>query len=85
MRIVARDAVEAKQREYQVLTASGLDWTAVRATRVVEGPRTRRTKVGTDAGTVGMRVTRGDLADFLTTLASDRAYLRQAPFISSSG
>ncbi len=83
VRILARGAVEAKQREYRVLTGSDLDWTAVRATRVVEGPRTGRVRVGTDAGSIGMRVTRGDLAAFLTRLASDHAYLKQAPFICS--
>jgi putative NADH-flavin reductase len=83
VRILARRAVDAKQREYEVLRRSDLDWTAVRATRVVEGPATGRIRVGTDAGSIGMRVTRGDLAAFLVGLVSDGGYVREAPFISS--
>jgi putative NADH-flavin reductase len=83
VRILARRAVDAKQREYEVLRRSDLDWTAVRATRVVEDPATGRIRVGTDAGSIGMRVTRGDLAAFLVGLVSDGGYVREAPFISS--
>jgi putative NADH-flavin reductase len=83
VRILARRAVDAKQREYEVLSRSDLDWTAVRATRVVEGPATGRVRVGTDAGSIGMRVTRGDLAAFLVSLVWEGGYVREAPFISS--
>lgn len=83
VKILAPQVVEAKQQEYGVISGSGLDWIAVRATRVVEGEPTGHPKIGTDASDMGMRVTRGDLAAFLVQLASDGGYARQAPFISS--
>jgi putative NADH-flavin reductase len=84
VRVLARGAVDAKQREFEVLTRSSVDWTAVRATRVVDGSSTGRPRVGTDAASIGMRVTRGDLAAFMVTLVTDGGYVRQAPFISSA-
>ena len=84
VRTLARDTVAAKQREFAVLQAnSTIVWTAVRPTRVVNGPATDRTRVTLDAGQLGMRVTRGDLARFMVSQLTDRSYIRLAPFISS--
>ncbi len=81
--VLARDAVAAKQREYQVLSSSDVDWTAVRPTRVVDGPSMDNPRIGISAAGIGMRVTRGDLARFIVSEAEQGAYIRRAPFISS--
>ena len=84
VRILARDAVAAKQHEFAVLQAStAIVWTAVRPTRVVDGQATDRPRVTVDAGQLGMRVTRGDLARFIVGQLTDPTYIRMAPFISS--
>ncbi|MEP6753527.1 MAG: NAD(P)H-binding protein [Candidatus Dormiibacterota bacterium] len=84
VRALARDMVAAKQTEFAVLQASStIAWTAVRPTRVVSGSATDRPRVTVDAGQLGMRVTRGDLARFMVGQLTDRSYIRQAPFISS--
>lgn len=84
VRTLARNAVAAKQQEFAVLQANPeIAWTAVRPTRVVDGPATDRPHVTVDAGQLGMRVTRGDLARFIVGQLTDRSYIRLAPFISS--
>ncbi|GAC1639366.1 MAG: hypothetical protein NVS9B11_04810 [Candidatus Dormibacteraceae bacterium] len=84
VRTLASDTVAAKQREFTVLQASStIAWTAVRPTRVVNGSATDRPRVTVNAGDLGMRVTRGDLARFIVGQLGDRSYIRQAPFISS--
>ena len=84
VRLAARNAVEAKQRELDTLLAhSTLDWTAVRPTRVVEGTASARFRVSTDSRAIGVRVTRGDLAAFMVAQLTDSTYIRKAPFVSS--
>ena len=82
--ILARDVVSAKQHEFSVLQESaGIDWTAVRPTRVVDGPATGRVRVELDAGKIGMQVTRGDLARLMVDQLTDQTYIHRAPFVSS--
>lgn len=84
VRVLAAEAVEAKQREFEVLRQAGdIEWTAVRPTRVVPGAATGRSRVSVDARSIGMRVTVGDLAAFMAALVEDGGYIREAPFISS--
>lgn len=54
----------------------------LRPTRVVEGEATGRVEIGPKLH--GFRVTRGDLADAMVTLAVGSDWLRQAPYISQS-
>ena len=84
VRAVARNVVAAKQQEFTVVQASaGIAWTAVRPTRVVDGPATARLRVELDAGRMGMQVTRGDLARFMVDQLTDLTYSHRAPFVSS--
>ena len=82
--ILAADAVRAKANEFKVLQESqGVGWTAVRPTRVVEGPSGDSPRIATEASGIGMQVTRGDLARFIVGQLTDRTYIGRAPFISS--
>ncbi|MEP6753592.1 MAG: NAD(P)H-binding protein [Candidatus Dormiibacterota bacterium] len=84
LRLLARDVVAAKQHEFAALKESaGIAWTAVRPTRVVNGPATDRLRVGVDPGKMGMQVTRGDLARFMVGQLTDQTYFLRAPFVSS--
>lgn len=84
VRLFARHVVTAKQREFEIVSASDLDWVAARPPGVVDGPRTGRYRAGMDLR-LGprSRVTRADLADFLVAQLTDDRWLRQAPFVSS--
>ncbi|MDQ6900061.1 MAG: SDR family oxidoreductase [Candidatus Dormibacteraeota bacterium] len=81
--LLARGQVEAKRREYEVLSASSAEWTAVRPTRIVDGPATERRQVSLDGSHMGMRATRGDVAALLVDEATSPGHPRQAPFVSS--
>lgn len=80
VRLMARNVVEAKQREFDIVGRSGLDWTMVRPPRVVEGGPTGRVEIGEKLH--GFRVTRGDLAEAMVRLAAGQDWLRQAPYVS---
>lgn len=84
VRLLQPVAVASKQREYETLAKSGLNWTAVRPTRVDDRPSTGRVSVGVSAADLGLRVSRIDLAQFMVDQLDDETYQRQAPFISSS-
>lgn len=81
VRRAARWVYEAKRREFELLRATDLAWTAVRPPLVVPGPRTGRVQVRLDRP-ARPRVTTGDLADFLVREAEEARYVRQAPFVS---
>jgi len=80
VRLLARNVVEAKQREFDVVSGSGLDWTMLRPPRVVDGDPTGRVEIGPKLH--GFRVTRGDVGAAMVTLASGSDCLRQAPYVS---
>jgi biliverdin reductase / flavin reductase len=65
------------------IAASALDWTVVRAARLVPGPLTQRYRIGRD-GTLPdvTRISRADLADFVAAQASDRTLAGHAVAIS---
>lgn len=74
--------VEAKQREFDVVIGSGLDWTMLRPPRVVEGEATGRWEIGLKLH--GFQVTRGDVGAAMVTLATGSDWLRHAPYVSES-
>lgn len=81
VRLMARNVVEAKQREFDVVSRSDLDWTMVRPPRVVDGEATGRVEIGPRLH--GLQVTRADLAAAMITLATGSDWLRQAPYVSA--
>ena len=74
----------ADMRAMEALVArSGLDWTVVRAARLVDGPLTQHYRIGQeghlpDIGTIS----RSDLAAFVAREADDAAYIDRAVAIS---
>jgi len=77
--VLARSAVQAKQREFEVLRGSDAEWTAVRPTRIVPGQATGKVKVDRE---IGMQITVGDVAQFMVAQLGDPTYVRRAPIIS---
>jgi putative NADH-flavin reductase len=79
VRRFAKHVLGAKQREYEVLAASGLDWTALRPPLVTDG-----SAVGYRLDlrlSPGARVRRADVAQALVDQLEDRTYLGKAPFV----
>jgi uncharacterized protein YbjT (DUF2867 family) len=82
VRRMATHVLAAKQREYEVFSASSLDWTLVRPPRVVDGAPTGRLAAGPELR--GNRATAGDVAEFMVRELTERTYVRGAPFIASA-
>lgn len=82
VRLAARHVVGAKQREYEVLAESDLEWTALRPALVTDGPN-REYRLGLQLRP-GARVTRRAVARALVDQLSDHTFARQAPFILPS-
>jgi putative NADH-flavin reductase len=66
-----------------IVEASGLDWTVVRAPRILDRPGTGSYRVGWVGVGTSTRISRADLADFILTQIDDRTYVRQMPFVSA--
>ena len=79
VRLAARHVVAAKQREFEVMATSGLDWTALRPPIVVDG-EARGYRL-TDRLSPGARVTRTDVAAALVDQLDDSSFVRRAPFV----
>jgi uncharacterized protein YbjT (DUF2867 family) len=69
----------------QLVRASGLDWTIVRPSAFAEGPATGGYKenFGADERKLTLKITRADIARFLTKQVSDLRYLHRAVAISN--
>jgi putative NADH-flavin reductase len=68
----------------RLLAASDVDYTIVRAPRLVDGPFTGKYHVLPDALPSGaLRVTRADVADFMLQQLTDPRFHRQGPYIGS--
>jgi putative NADH-flavin reductase len=79
VRRFARHIVGAKQREFEIFSASELDWTALRPPLVTDGSaRGYRLDLSLQPGA---RVTRADVAQALVDQLVDRRFIRAAPFV----
>jgi putative NADH-flavin reductase len=79
VRRAARHVVAAKQAEFEIFSATDLDWTALRPPLVTEGSPTGY--VLSPDLRAGAHITRGDVAQALVDQLEDRTYLRAAPFV----
>lgn len=80
VRVFAGNVVRAKQREYEEIAASDLDWTVVRPPRVTDTPAVGRAVAGDRL--YSRRISEIDLATFMVEELDGREYVRRAPFVS---
>jgi putative NADH-flavin reductase len=79
VRLMARHVVGAKQREFQVIAATDLDWTALRPAIVTDGePRGYRLSMQLRPGA---RTTRADVGQAMVDQLTDAEFIRRAPFV----
>jgi putative NADH-flavin reductase len=83
LRVMAGHVLADAEGHLRVLRDSGLDWTVVRAPRLLDTPATGSYRVGRVGVNASTKISRADFADFLLTQVEDRAYLRQMPFVSA--
>ncbi len=81
-RMLAKPFADVREME-SVIGATELDWTLVRATRLVDNQGTRRYRVRPDYPPVGGRkIARADVAHFVAATLTDRGWLRARPALA---
>ena len=78
LKLVAKHVSEAKEREYELITASDLDWVLVRPPRIVPGPATGNYRVLLDR-VPSSKISQGDVADLMLKAASTDQWVKKAP------
>ena len=82
MGLFFKSLLEDGSGHLRVLENSGLDWTVVRAPRLVEEADHDDYKVGYVGTTGGTKISRGDVATFILRELKDGAHVQDAPFVS---
>jgi putative NADH-flavin reductase len=81
-RVFARQYADVLEME-SVVSASDLDWTLVRPSRLVNAPQTGRYRVRPDFAPVGGRkIARSDVAHFIAAALADEAWVRARPALA---
>ena len=83
VRLALHSAYEDIVNTASVVRASNCDWTIVRVSMLTDAPKTGHVKVGYVDKTMGMRLSRADMAEFMLKQVQDTKYVRQAPAISN--
>lgn len=74
--------VADKQRTYDILSSTSLDWTLVRLPWIEQTDERRGLSIDL-LDSPGERISTTDLADFLIQQITDTRYIRQVPFVAS--
>ena len=82
MRVVAKNLLADSEAHVDVFRRSGLDWTAVRAPRLTNGPRTGQYQTGYFSMGPGHSVSRADVADLMLDLAASDRFAGEAPMVT---
>lgn len=82
MKRLSPEVLADAQGHLDVLEASGLEWTVVRAPRVQDSAAMGTYRVGHVGVGTSTSISRADLADFLLRQVEDRRYVHQMPFVS---
>jgi uncharacterized protein YbjT (DUF2867 family) len=81
-RVFAKQFADTRQME-NVIRESGLDWTLVRATRLVNRPGTGRYRVSPDFPPPhGRTIARADVAHFIAAALTGNTWLHEAPVVA---
>ena len=84
MRLLLQDIYRDKELGEATLRASGLDWTLVYPSGLIDGPASGAWRAGERLSLSGFpRIARVDVADFILTQIDDKTYMRKGVLISS--
>jgi len=81
--LIARSVYEDMAQAVNNVRSTNLDWTVVRAPRLVNSPKTGQVRAGYLGSGVGTRITRGSLADFMLKQVNSTEFLHDSPVISN--
>ena len=82
MGLVAKNLLKDSEAHVDVFRRSDLDWTAVRAPRLTNGPTTGTARVGYFSMGPGQSVSRADVAAVMLRLAASADYASEAPHVT---
>ena len=72
-----------KQKEFEILSDSGIDWTLIRLPLIEQTDE--RGEINVNLGDCpGTKISAGNLADFIISQLDDLEYIRKAPFIANA-
>jgi putative NADH-flavin reductase len=81
-RVFAKPFADVRRME-DLIRASDLDWTLVRASRLVNAPGTGQYRVSPDyPPRGGAKIARADVANFIATAVTEDGWLRSAPALA---
>jgi putative NADH-flavin reductase len=81
-RTLLRKAMQDKERQEEIVKASGLEWTIVRPGGLTDGPKTGAYTYGLDPRLKARQLSRADLAEFVLKQASDNQFVGKTPAIT---
>ncbi len=82
--LFSKPILVAKQLEWEVLKASDLDWTLVRPPRIAN-EEAKGNLSADEKNLKSLKVTVGDLTDFILEQTTSKNWIRKAPLLSSPG
>lgn len=83
-RIIGSERLAEAERQEKAVRESGLDWTVLRATRLVDGAASGRYRAGVDLRSgMGSKLARADLAAALLDQLETNDYLKRTPTVTN--
>jgi len=83
IKMLQREVFEDREKQLDVLEASGLEWVATRVPRLTDKPATGQVYVGYWQNDTGLSLTRHDLADVMLAQLTSDEWLRTAPVVAN--
>jgi len=83
LKLMAKNVLADMTKVVEMVRSSAQDWTVVRLPMLTDAPKTGSVKVGYVGKGMGLRIARGDIADFMLAQLSDKTYVRKSPAISN--
>jgi putative NADH-flavin reductase len=82
MRLFASDVIDDRQKDYELLKNSSIQWTIVRCPMIKLTDQSRNVKTSLE-DSPGMQISASDLAGFLVDQLSNELFICKAPFVSN--
>lgn len=84
LNLFGRQILVAKHFEWEVLKSSDLEWTLIRPPRITNGKATGDISAD-EKNLFSLKVSVGDLTDFILEQLASKKWIRKAPLVFSSG
>lgn len=83
LKVFRKEVYDDSLGKAAVIQSTGLDWTMVRASLLKNAPPTSKYHVGRMGSGAGIRISRGDVAEFMLKCVTEGKYIRDCPYISN--